>query len=302
MGNVFCLTRPGDCGNIPANPMNCSTARILPAVLVAALLGSCARLQPRPEKCAPDSRRWTNSQGMVFAPVPGTKVSFSIWETRVKDFAAFAATGPKLDGTNWNHALYHDVTPVSDGPDYPVVGVSWNDATAFCAWLTETERKAGRLAAGAAYRLPTDAEWSWAVGIGDRETNGTPKDKSGKLIRVFPWGTQYPPPAGAGNFADLTAREYFTNWPCIEGYRDGFVTSSPVGSFKPNEFGLYDLAGNALEWCDDFYDAAHKQRTMRGGGWNNTGPKSLLSSCREHVAAGRYSVVTGFRCVLVLEP
>jgi formylglycine-generating enzyme required for sulfatase activity len=262
----------------------------------------CARVQAIPTNFPPDSKRWTNRLGMVFVPVPGTKIFFSIRETRVKDFAAFAATNPKLDGTNWNHARYHGVTPVSDGLEYPVVNVSWNDANAFCAWLTESESKTGNIPVGAGYRLPTDTEWSWAVGIGDRETNGTSKDKSAKIEGVFPWGTQYPPPAGAGNFADLTARDYFTNWPCIEGYRDGFVAASPVGSFRPNQFGLYDLAGNALEWCDDFYDTAHKQRVMRGGGWNNTGPKSLLSSYREHVAPERFSVVTGFRCVLAPGP
>jgi len=258
----------------------------------------CGTVHAQATNFSGGAQRWTNSLGMVFVPVPGTKVYFSIWETRVKDFAAFAATNPKLEGTNWSHALYHNVTAVSAGPEYPVVNVSWNDANAFCWWLTQIERKAGKIPDGATYRLPTDVEWSWAVGIGDREIKGTPRDKSAKLKGVFPWGTQYPPPTGAGNFADLTAREYFTNWPCIEGYRDGYVTSSPVGSFPPNRLGLYDLAGNALEWCDDFYDAARKQRVLRGGGWNNKGPKSLLSSCREHVAPERFSVVTGFRCVL----
>ncbi len=281
--------------------MNPSAARFVSAVLVAPAV-LCGNVNAQPASFSPGAPRWTNNLGMVFVPVPGTKVHFSIWETRVKDFAGFATTNPKLDGTNWNHALYHGVTPVSAGPDYPVVNVSWNDANAFCAWLTGTERKAGRIPAGATYRLPTDAEWSWAVGLGDRETNSTPKDKSAKIDGVFPWGTQFPPPAGAGNFADLTAREYFANWPCIEGYRDGFVTSSPVGSFPPNRLGIYDLAGNALEWCDDFYDATHKQRVLRGGGWNNTGPKSLLSSYREHVAPDRFSVVTGFRCVLAPGP
>jgi formylglycine-generating enzyme required for sulfatase activity len=275
--------------------------RFLPVLLVAALAASCAH-RPSSEKYVPGADRWTNSLGMVFVHVPGTKVSFSIWETRVKDFAAFAATGPKLDGTNWNHALYHGVTPVSDGPDYPVVNVSWNDASAFCVWLTEAERRAGKIPAGATYRLPTDAEWSWAAGIGEREKSGTPKDKSARIESVFPWGIRCPPPAGTGNFADLTARECFTNWPFIEGYRDGFVTSSPVGSFAPNASGLHDLAGNVLEWCDDFYDSSHKQRVMRGGAWNNRGPKSLLSSYREHVAPQRFSVITGFRCVLVPEP
>jgi formylglycine-generating enzyme required for sulfatase activity len=80
------------------------------------------------------------------------------------------------------------------------------------------------------------------------------------------------------------------------------VTTSPVGSFAPNALGIYDLAGNALEWCDDFYDVTHKQRVLRGGAWNNCGPKSLLSSYREHAAPERFSVVTGFRCVLQSNP
>jgi formylglycine-generating enzyme required for sulfatase activity len=239
---------------------------------------------------------------MVFAGVPRTRVAFSIWETRVKDFAAFAAANPKLEGTNWNHALYHDVTPVSPGLDFPVVNVSWNDARAFCTWLTETERTAGKITAKEFYRLPTDEEWSFAVGIGDRETGATPKEKNARLENVYPWGAQFPPPPGAGNFADQSALNYFTNWPHIEGYNDGFVTTSPVGSFTPNALGIYDLAGNALECCDDFYDASHQQRVLRGGAWNNCGPKSLLSSYREHVAPERCSVVTGFRCVLQTNP
>ncbi len=267
-----------------------------------ALVAVCARVQAQPPNSPPEPKRWTNSLGMVFVPLSDTNVLVSIWETRVKDFTAFAASQPKLDGTNWNHALYHGVTPVSAGPDYPVVNVSWNDANAFCAWLTETERKAGKIPAAAAYRLPTDAEWSWAVGIGDRETNGTPKDKNNKIEGVFPWGTNYPPPAGAGDFADLTAREYFTNWPCIEGYRDGFVTAAPVGSFKSNGLGLYDLAGNAAEWVVDSYDGVSRRHELRGGAWVNTGPKSLWSSDRMAVAPERFSVITGFRCVLVPRP
>jgi formylglycine-generating enzyme required for sulfatase activity len=236
---------------------------------------------------------------MIFVRVPRTEVAFSIYETRVKDFAAFARANPKLDGTNWNHALYHDTTPVSAGPDFPVVNVSWNDATGFCAWLTDAERKVGIISANQSYRLPTDDEWSYAVGIGERETGATPREKSGQLPNVYPWGTQFPPPVGAGSFADQAAVNYFTNWPHIEGYNDGFVTTAPVGSFRPNQFGIYDLAGNALEWCQDFYDDSRKQRVLRGGAWNNCGPRSLWSSYREHVAPGRFSVVTGFRCVLV---
>jgi formylglycine-generating enzyme required for sulfatase activity len=58
------------------------------------------------------------------------------------------------------------------------------------------------------------------------------------------------------------------------------------------------MAGNALEWCQDQYDPAHQQRVLRGGAWINCGPRSLLSSFREHIPPARCSVATGFRCVL----
>lgn len=274
--------------------------RILAIALVATLLAACARLHPaRAYKISPS--HWPNGLGMVFVPVPGTRAQFSIYETRVKDFAAFAATNPKLDGTNWNHAFYHNVTPVSAGPDYPVVNVSWRDANTFCDWLTATERASGKIRANQVYRLPTDEEWSCAAGL-LREIGATPKEKSARMQNVYPWGTDFPPPPGAGNFADQAALNYFTNWPNIEGYNDGYVTTAPVGSFKSNGFGLYDLAGNALEWCADLYEPGKTQRVLRGGAWNNCGPKSLLSSYREHVAPERFSVVTGFRCVLAENP
>jgi formylglycine-generating enzyme required for sulfatase activity len=267
--------------------------KVLP-IVVAMLAGSCAYAKLQVEN------HWTNSLGMIFVPVPHTHVYFSIYETRVKDFAAFAATHPQLDGTNWDHALYHGVTPVSTGPNYPVVNVSWNDAQAFCAWLTTNEQQAGTISTKEFFRLPTDEEWSCAVGVGSIETNGTPKEKNLKIKNVYPWGRQFPPPPGAGNFADQAALDYFTNWPHIEGYNDGFVTTAPVGSFTPNALGIYDLAGNAMEWCGDFYDGAHGQRVLRGGAWINCGPESLWSSARNHAGANRYSVATGFRPVLVI--
>lgn len=278
--------------------MNQNAARLLPLAIVVMLGGFCAELTSGAESNLPPSIRLTNSLGMIFVPVPNTKVCFSIWETRMRDFAAFAATHPRLDGTNWNHALYHDKTPVSTGPDYPVVNVSWNDARAFCIWLTQSERAGGKATNAVLYRLPTDAEWSWAVGIGDSESGDTPKEKNAKLEDVYPWGTQFPPPPGAGNFADRDALNYFTNWPNIKGYADGYVTTSPAGSFTPNALGLFDMAGNAMEWCKDDYDDSGKQRVLRGGAWINCGPKSLLSSSREHTSPERFSVATGFRCVM----
>jgi DNA-directed RNA polymerase subunit RPC12/RpoP len=134
-------------------------------------------------------RRWTNSLGMVFVPVPGTEVKFCIWETRVQDFEAFVrATGYPIGHLmDWNqkeHESYDWKNPgFAQGPDHPVVGVNWEDAKAFCRWLTKQEQEEGRLDRKQQYRLPGDAEWSRAV-----------------AENKYPWGDSWPPPVGAGNY------------------------------------------------------------------------------------------------------
>ncbi|MEI7729704.1 MAG: SUMF1/EgtB/PvdO family nonheme iron enzyme [Verrucomicrobiota bacterium] len=243
--------------------------------------------------------RWTNSLGMSFAPVPGTKVLFGIWDVRVKDYAAYAASVPGVDAS-WKKVEYEGV-PVSDGPEHPVTMVSWEDAKAFCAWLTKKEQGEGKLAAGQEYRLPTDAEWSYAVGIGDKEGNGTPKDKkNGQLDDVYPWGNQWPPPKGAGNYVDMTSRQKFgEKRTFIEGYDDGYATTSPVGSFKANSFGLYDMGGNVWQWCEDFYDGQSGSRVLRGALWYGADPDDLRSSFRNLNTPVNRINFFGFRVVVV---
>jgi formylglycine-generating enzyme required for sulfatase activity len=149
-----------------------------------------------------------NSLGMRFVPVPGTQVLFSIWDTRVQDFEAFvAATG--YDATVRMNSLRNGrfgpyggswASPgFAQGKTHPVCGVSWADAHSFCTWLTRKERTEHRLGADQACRLPTDAEWSAAAGL-PRESGDTPEEKSKKIRGIYPWGTQWPPPRGSGNY------------------------------------------------------------------------------------------------------
>jgi hypothetical protein len=241
-----------------------------------------------------------NSLGMKFVPVRvggGKRVLFSVWETRMKDYAAYANTVSGVDGS-WKNpeSSGKKVTP---SVDCPVVNVSWEDAKAFAKWLTEKERKEGRIPDGAEYRLPTDDEWSWAVGIGEREGGGSPKEKDEKLKDVYPWGTGWPPPNGAGNYGDATAKEAFPSWTVIEGYRDGHATTSPVGSFRANSNGLYDLGGNVWEWCEDFYDGTSGNRVLRGGSWVYRDRGLLLSSYRYINSPDYRYDFNGFRLVLV---
>ncbi|HRQ88324.1 MAG TPA: SUMF1/EgtB/PvdO family nonheme iron enzyme, partial [Bacteroidia bacterium] len=239
---------------------------------------------------------FANSLGMKFVPVPETKVLFCIHETRQKDYAAYAAENPGTNGF-WRNLSYegHRVTERVD--DHPVGTVNWHDATDFCRWLSEKE--------GLTYRLPTDEEWSMAVGLGGKERrrrDDVPATLSGGVAGEYPWGSEWPPPANAGNYAD---ESFIANAPSmgdnyLKGYDDGFPTTAPVMSFAPNRFGLYDMGGNQQEWIGDWYDAGQSRRLLRGAGWAAGRNSHLLSSFRIAADAsdGRYT--HGFRVVVEL--
>ena len=228
---------------------------------------------------------FVNSLGMKFVPVEitggptnGKRVVFSVWDTRVQDYAEYAQE--------------KGVTPekpfFEQGPTHPVVNVRWDDAKAFCAWLTDKERASGKIGANDEYRLPSDHEWSCAVGIGRREkAEASPKSKDGKIEKVYPWGTQWPPPKGAGNYV-----------PSLQV--DEFEKTSPVGSFAANTFGLYDMGGNVWQWCGDWYDEEKNHCVLRGASWYSSIEVFLRSTFRNHFHPSFCCDVIGFRCVLVI--
>ena len=112
-----------------------------------------------------------------------------------------------------------------------MVNVSWNDAVAFCSWLSSQERKT--------YGLPTEAEWEYACRA-KSQTQFSYGDDPEQLTRV-------------GNAADATlkANMSFATWALSS--RDGHVFTSPVGKFRANVWGLYDMHGNVSEWCADWF-------------------------------------------------
>jgi len=140
----------------------------------------------------------------------------------------------------------------STDPEYPIVAVSWNNAEAFCRWLTEEERGSGRLPAGYAYRLPTEAEWEYAARGGSRGHD-----------------TKY---AGSDSIEQVS-------W---HSNSSGSKTH-PVGQKQANELGLYDMSGNVWEWCQDWYGSyssgtqtdppgpkSGSGRVSRGGSWRGS--------------------------------
>jgi formylglycine-generating enzyme required for sulfatase activity len=245
---------------------------------------------------------------MRFVPVPGTKVLFGVWDVRVQDYASFVqATGHSASKGMWSlrnqkygqHGDTWQNPGFAQGPAHPVCGVNWNDAQAFCQWLTAKERAEGKISANRSYHLPADWEWSVAAGLNEPRA-GTPKDKD-ETTRVYPWGTSWPPPNRAGNYAgdDTVDENWPKDWKVIKGRQDGFARTSPVGSFAPNQFGLYDLGGNVWQWVEDDYDGIRGNRTLRGGSWADLLPRFLLSSFRlDFPAAERFDYTTGFRVVL----
>src|SRR5262249_32353167 len=114
---------------------------------------------------------------------------------------------------------------------HPVVNVTWNDAIAFCDWLSTKENKR--------YRLPTEAQWEYAA-------------RAGSTTRYY-FGNNPEVLANYENLQDATAAEKY-NWTNGIAARDGFAETSPVASFRPNPFGLYDMLGNVEEWCQDWND------------------------------------------------
>jgi formylglycine-generating enzyme required for sulfatase activity len=233
---------------------------------------------------------YQNSLGMRFVPVPvtggptgGRRVLFSIWETRVNDYAAYAAENPGA-GTAWKNVVIHGH---QQRGDHPVIHVNQLDAMAFCEWLTKKE--------GIKYRLPTDHEWSCAVGIGEMEdANEAPAEKSGRLANIFPWGNDWPPPPGAGNYY---GEEGTTGWTKIPRYRDQHPITSPVGSYAANRFGLFDLGGNVWEMTSSRSAPSSQAFVARGAAWSGFDPNKLNSSLRNSRGDDKPAQIVGFRVV-----
>ncbi len=135
--------------------------------------------------------------------------------------------------------------PARPKPEHPVSCVSWQDAKAYVAWLSEKT--------GVAFRLPTEAEWEYAARAGSDA--------------LYPWGNNPHQGCAWVNAYDLDSRERYplawTHMAC----RDGHQGVAPVGSLKPNAFGLYDMLGNVWEFAEDCATKSHVGRPKDGRAW-----------------------------------
>ena len=184
-----------------------------------------------------------------------------------------------VKGLSWKSPGFPDPAE-GKGLDQPVVLVTWDDAKAYCDWLSQKT--------GEKFSLPTEAQWEYACRAGSST--------------MYPWGDE---PNGACRYANVWNQENKGKWgfngdgfPCSDDY----LGPAPVGRFQPNAFGLHDMIGNVWEWCADYYDAtyyaqspkedptgppASNLRVLRGGAW-----RLIPLACR---SAHRFDYPPDFR-------
>lgn len=145
-----------------------------------------------------------------------------------------------VKGANWKQP-FGPGSDIIGKENFPVVHVSWEDANAYCEWSGK--------------RLPTEAEFEFA-------------SRAGKINSVYTWGNE------KVDNGVLKANTWDGEFPKKNTIKDKFYYAAPVKSFKPNNYGLYDLAGNVWEWCSDWYHANYYSMLPKQGSVDPTGPDS----------------------------
>ena len=158
----------------------------------------------------------------------------------------------------FNGDLWKDIYQYSPTDSHPMIYVDWHDATAYAKWVGK--------------RLTTEKEWDWAA-------------RGGLVNKNYSWGND-----------ESLARDY-ANYFGTSGKDKWDYTTAPVGRFKSNGYGLYDMTGNAFEWCQDWYDSDKDYKVLRGGSWLFF-LDAMFVALRVRNRPSDRITHNGFRCVL----
>ncbi|TAG57687.1 MAG: gliding motility lipoprotein GldK [Cytophagales bacterium] len=237
---------------------------------------------------------WKNTQAWLDSTIKSKGEEYIVRELYpdttvwVRDFAHHMGD-PMME-----YYYYH---PAFD--EYPVVGVDWYASRIFSNWRTRfmnewrTDLSGMNLFANPNFRLPSEAEWEYAA-------------RGGRDMAKYPWGGPYIRNSKGCMLANLKPGR--GNY-----YDDGFMYTSPVGSYFSNDYGLYDMSGNVSEWCEDaFYESAvpvvwdmnptyfddkEKRKILRGGSWKDVAYYLELGTRTFEYADSTKSFI-GFRCAM----
>jgi len=166
--------------------------------------------------------------------------------------------------------------------NYPIMNISWEEAVDFCNWLG---KKIGKKV-----RLPSEVEWEYVASFGE-------------INRIYPWGNDFKIGKNLGNVADESLAKFWiqkygnTNYlKFISDYNDGYSILAPVGSFEPNEFGVYDLSGNVPEFTEDDYNS--RLKVEKGSDYMSSDEKSFRITYRRGTVKDPPCYGVGFRVVV----
>jgi formylglycine-generating enzyme required for sulfatase activity len=221
-------------------------------------------------------------------------IALSTNAVTVDEFRAFvAATGRDMQGCDtydgtWRHRAENswENPGFAQTGSHPVTCASWNDAKAYAAWLSAKT--------GQRYRLPSASEWEYAARAGGAAAQ--------------PWSAGGSEACASANVADQSAAHRYPGW-AVFACNDGYIQTSPVGSFKANAFGLNDMLGNVFQWTEDCWNADYKgapidgaaradgdcaERELRGGSWFST-PSFVRANYRNHFGVDYRTSSVGIR-------
>lgn len=239
---------------------------------------------------------------------PGRRANETLREVNMTRFF-YLATHETTNAQFRKFASGHDsgkfVDTTLNDDEQPVASVGWHEAAAYCNWLSKQQQltpfyniEYGKVVStnprAKGYRLPTEAEWAWAART---------LEPDAELLK-FPWGDNLPPPDRHGNYADRAASNLVGR--IIFGYNDNYPVAAPVGAYKPNHRGLFDLGGNVAEWTNDFYEIPDPEpvtdptgpdsgeyHVIKGSSWRHGTVTELRLSFRDYGIDARNDV--GFR-------